>query len=165
MIVAARNVEISYATKRKKEKIYKLYIKYKVNMASEAVIIELLGKDGDPIRMTVSNAATIEKGTILKLSDPRTAAASSADGDKPAGIAAAEKVALDGSTTLAVYTNGIFDLTEANSATITAGNMVTIGGANLIKLAAAGESETGDIIGRALEDFAKQEVAAVRVLI
>ena len=132
-------------------------------MANEAVIIELLGNGGDPIRFTVADGATIEKGTLLKLADPRTASASSSDGDICVGIAAAEKVANDGSTTLAAYTNGIFDLTDSGSG-ISVGLPVTIGGANLIKAAAAGEAETGDIFGYALETASASEVIAVRVL-
>ena len=131
-------------------------------MANEAVIIELLGNGGDPIRVTVADGAGIAKGTVLKLSDPRTGAASSADGDICIGIAAAEKVANDGSTTLAAYTNGIFDLKDSGAG-VGIGVPVTIGGTNTIKAAAAGEAETGDIFGYSLETAAAAEVVAVRV--
>ena len=99
-------------------------------MANEAVIIELLGNGGDPVRFTVANATTIEKGTLLKITDPRTAIATSADNDPFAGIAAAEKVASDGATSLAAYTHGIFDLVDSGAG-ITAGERVSIGGTNL----------------------------------
>ena len=134
-------------------------------MANEAVIIELLGNGGDPIQYICVDADAFPKGTILKLSDDREADLSSADGEVCAGICAMEKVALDGSLTVSAYTNGIFDLKEANSAGITVGYPVTIGGANLIKLAAAGEAETGDIFGHALATFAKAGTESVRVLI
>lgn len=134
-------------------------------MANEAVIIELLGNGGDPIRFTVDDATGIEKGTILKLSDPRTASATSADGDIPIGIAAAEKVANDGSTTIAAYTNGIFDIKDSGSG-ITVGQRVKIAGANLIATAddatAANQSEQ---LGTALETASASEVIAVRVLL
>lgn len=134
-------------------------------MANEAVIIELLGNKGDPIQYICVDADAFPKGTILKLSDNREADLSAADGNICAGIAAAEKVALDGATTIAAYTNGIFDLKEANAAVIGIGVPITIGGANLIKAAAGGEAETGDIFGHALAAFAKAGTESVRVLI
>ena len=134
-------------------------------MANEAVIIELLGNKGDPVQFVCVDADAFPKGTILKLSDNREADLSAADGDICAGICAMEKVALDGSLTVTAYTNGIFDLTEANSAAITVGVPITIGGANLVKIAAAGEAETGDIFGHALATFAKTETQSCRVLI
>lgn len=134
-------------------------------MANEAVIIELLGNKGDPIQYICVDGDAFPKGTILKLSDNREADLSAADGDICAGIASMEKVASDGSTRISAYTNGIFDLKEANSAAITVGVPFTIGGANLIKVAAAGEAETGDIFGHALATFAKAETQSCRVLI
>ena len=134
-------------------------------MADEAVIIELLGNKGDPIQYICVDGDAFPKGTILKLSDNREADLSSADGDICAGICAMEKVANDGSTTVTAYTNGIFDLKEANSAAITAGLPITIGGANLIKIAAAGEAESGAIMGHALATFAKAGTESCRVLI
>jgi hypothetical protein len=131
-------------------------------MANEAVIIELLGSPpGEPVRYTVADGATIEKGCICKLSDPRTAAASSA-ADVFAGIAAAEKVINDGSTTLAVYTCGIFDLTAAAQA-ITAGMIVSLSGANLVRPAVAAELLTGAVVGKALETATAGEVIAVAI--
>ena len=134
-------------------------------MANEAVIIELLGNRGDPVEFICVDGDAFPKGTILKLSDNREADLSAADGNVCAGICAFEKVANDGSTRVTAYTNGIFDLTEANSGAIGIGVPVTIGGANLIKAAAAGEAETGDILGHALAVFAKTETHEVRVLI
>ena len=134
-------------------------------MTNEAVIIELLGNRGDPIQYVCVDGDAFPKGTILKLSDNREADLSAADGDVCAGIASMEKVASDGSLRISAYTNGIFDLKEANSAAITVGVPVTIGGANLIKIAAAGEAETGDILGHALATFAKEGTESVRVLI
>jgi len=134
-------------------------------MANEAVIVELLGNKGDPMQFICVDGDAYPKGTILKLSDNREADLSAADGDLCAGICAMEKVANDGSTTVSAYTNGVFTLTEANSAEIAVGKPVTIGGANLIKLAAAGEASTGDIFGRALATIAKNGTGSVRVLL
>lgn len=130
-------------------------------MANEAVIIELID-GGRPIRFTVADGATIEKGTLLKLTDPRTASATAADNDPFAGVAAAEKVANDGATTLAAYTCGIFDLTST-AAAITAGAVVNIGGANLVSTSAAADLITGSVVGRALETCATTEVIAVAI--
>ena len=130
-------------------------------MANEAVIIELLGNGGDPVRFTVANATGIEKGTLLKVADPRTASATSADNDAFAGIAASEKVASDGATTLAAYTHGIFDLKDSGAG-ITAGERVSIAGANLISKVAAADLLFADV-GIALETASASEVIAVLV--
>jgi len=61
-----------------------------------------------PIPFTVADGTGIEKGTVLKLTDPMTAVASDGDTDIIAGIAAAEKIANDGTTTIGVYRGGIF---------------------------------------------------------
>ena len=136
-------------------------------MAFEAVIIELLGNGGDPINYTVADGITIEKGTILELEDERTCKKVSGAGVVIAGIASAEKVANDGSTTLAVYTNGIFDLsvlTSSGSATL--GSYVRSGGAtNAITVATTLDDETGKAIGKALATGSADESIAVRVLL
>ena len=56
-----------------------------------------------PIPMTCANGTGIEKGTILKMSDPFTVAAVSGTNDTIGGIAAEEKIASDGKTKIAVY--------------------------------------------------------------
>jgi len=91
-----------------------------------AKIVELLGQgnSGVPIRYTCADGTAIPKGTILKIADPRTALASTADDEAFAGICATEKVANDGQTTIAAYTKGLFELTSKEA--ITAGNVVYI---------------------------------------
>lgn len=134
-------------------------------MANEAVIVELLGNGGDPIRYTVADGTGIAKGTLLKISsDPRTAAANSADGDFCAGVAAAEKVASDGTTTLAAYTNGIFDLTVATGSSVTLGAPVKMVTANTV--ADADDStiaNASEVLGYSLETGSATEVVQVRV--
>ena len=134
-------------------------------MASEAVIIELLGNKGDPVTYNCADGDAFPKGTILKLSDNREADLSSADGEICAGICAIEKVANDGSTTVTAYTNGIFDLKDGTAGAIAIGLPITIGGANLIKGAAAGEAEGGTIMGHTLAAFAGSDTQSCRVLI
>ena len=142
-------------------------------MANEAVIIELLGSPpGEPIQMTVANATSISGGTLMVLSDPRTAAASTATTlgtAKFAGILAHDKLANDGSTTAAVYTNGIFDLTSVTTvgaeSAIAVGDYVVMSGANTIKTGSGTCVVSGAAIGYALETAGSAEVIAVRVKI
>ena len=61
-----------------------------------------------PISFKCADGATIEKGAILKLTESMTAATTSGQGDKVAGIAAEEKIANDGKVTIPVYMGGIF---------------------------------------------------------
>lgn len=133
-------------------------------MANEAVIIELLGNGGDPIRYTVADGTTIPKGSLMQLTGDRTITISAGGSNKFVGIAAAEKVANDGSTNLAVYTNGIFDL-KCTAASITLGIRTRINGINLIETGVDADYETGRTVGQALETASADEVIAVRVLV
>lgn len=83
-------------------------------MANEAT---LYVQTGLPINMTCADGTGIEKGAILAMSDPLTAATSSAANDIVAGIAAAEKIASDGVTKLPVWREGIFKVTLSGSCT------------------------------------------------
>jgi|TARA_R100000501_G_C2624632_1_gene117920 hypothetical protein len=130
-------------------------------MANEAVIIELLGEPkGHAIRHTVADGAGIAKGTLLKLTDPRTAVATSADNDPFGGIAAEEKTASDGITNLGAYTFGIFDIKA--SAGVTVGERVSVSGANTLTKVAAPDLLFSDV-GIALETASTNEVIAVLV--
>ena len=134
-------------------------------MADEAVIIELLGNQGDPIRFTCADGATIEKGTLMEVTDPRTVVKVSGANTALVGIAAAEKVANDGATTIAVYTNGIFDLTISASGITTLGfDVVANAGDNKVEDFDTLDGEKGYAIGKSLESGGNNEVVAVRVL-
>lgn len=135
-------------------------------MTNEAVIIELLGNQGDPMRYTVADGGAIPKGSLMRLSsDPRTITIGSAHSQVFVGIAAAEKVASDGSTTLAVYTNGIFDLKDSGSG-MTLGDICIMNGTNVVKTAdEAGANGPAEIVGKVLETASASEVVAVRVLV
>jgi len=130
-------------------------------MANEAVIIELLGNKGEVIDFTCADATSISKGTILKLTTPRLAIASSGL-DVTCGIAAADKLASDGAVNIGAYTYGIFDLKNATSS-ITTGQIVSLSGANLIHTATEAEIASGKGLGRALEDMASNAVGEVLV--
>ena len=98
-------------------------------MADEAT---LFIETEHPIDFTVADATGILKGVVLQLNDPITAIGVVADNSMVAGIAAADKIASDGVTKLAVYRGGIFRMTGSGS--ITAGDPVsTIGGSNRVK--------------------------------
>lgn len=126
-------------------------------MANEAVLVyetEL------PIPMTCADGAGIEKGTVLKLSDPRTVAASSADNDVFGGIAAEEKIASDGKTTIPVYFGGIFKMKDSGSG-VTVGQDVVIKGANTVGTYTTLDDEKGYVVGKALETAAASDTFLV----
>lgn len=114
-------------------------------MANEAT---LMIETHLPIPFTVADGAGIEKGSILTMTDPMTAAAhTTGQEDIVAGIAAAEKIASDGKTSLAVYRGGIFKMLCSGS--ITVGDAVmTSNVANTIETCGVNAE---DILGIALE--------------
>ena len=127
-------------------------------MANEAQLRDRLE---NPIDFTVADGTGIEKGTILKLTDPRTAIASTGAADKLAGIAAREKIASDGRTRLAVYRKGIFDL--RCSGAVPVGEAVdSLGSYNYIRRAPVSSSGSS-ILGIALEDGSDAEFIQVFV--
>src|SRR3990167_4322917 len=73
-------------------------------MTYEAKIVERWSPPSD---FTIADITAIAKGALLRMTDPRTAIVGAALVYK-AGIAAREKVASDGRTNLAVYTDGKF---------------------------------------------------------
>jgi len=133
-------------------------------MANEATIIELLGDPkGKPIRFTVPNNDAIEKGALLELLDPRTASGASAitSGAAFAGIAAEEKVAGDGSTSISAWTCGLFDI--VSDVAIPIGSYVKMSGANTIIPILSDERHLGISVGKALEAADAAEKIAVAV--
>lgn len=71
-----------------------------------------------PIDFVCAEATTIEKGTLLKLSDGMIVAASAGDSDVIAGVAAKEKIGGDGKTTIAVWRDGIFKAVAGGNCTV-----------------------------------------------
>lgn len=129
-------------------------------MANEATLIYEMHP---PIPFTVADGAGIEKGTLLKMSDPMTAAAATADNDVFAGVAASEKIASDGRTKLAVYRSGIFKMViEAGNST-TVGQDVVIKGTNTIGGYTTLDDEKGYVVGQALETGAAGESVLVQL--
>lgn len=128
-------------------------------MANEAVLKLRLDH---PINFTVADGTGIEKGTVMKLTDSKTASASSANGDIFAGIAAREKVANNGVTSLALFRRGIFDMVDSGAGT-TAGMWVKIAGTNTIAVANEAEVADGKGIGIALETASAGETIEILV--
>lgn len=121
----------------------------------------------DPVDFTCADGTAIAKGTLVKISDPRTVSATSADGDFFIGIVARDKIASDGRTQIAVFLDGIFDITTvASPSAIAAGEPVKVGGANLIDL--ADDSTIGnaaEVVGVALEDVTATTQETIQVLL
>jgi len=113
-------------------------------------------------RYVVAEAVSIPKGTILALTSPLTAAASSADDEPCAGISMMEKVGGDGSTVITAARDGVWGL-KASAAGITVGNQVGINGLNEIKVYSSVDDEKGWTMGRALETTAGTAVIKVRL--
>lgn len=126
-------------------------------MVNEAVIRDRLA---DPIDFTVADNTGIEKGAVLALSDPRTAALATAGTDRVAGIAAREKIADDGRTRLSVYRKGIFDMIA--SGTINVGDSVCCAVDNYVVATAATEVAS-EVLGIALEAGSDEEVIQIEL--
>ena len=134
-------------------------------MADEAIIVELLGDKGDPIRYTCADGGAIPKGTLMVLTSPRTVIVHAAVDTPFVGIAAQEKVASDGQTSIPVYTNGIFQLTVKNGGTpATIGDSVSLSSvANRVELSATLDTEKGYDVGVAMEAIASDAIGMVRI--
>ena len=132
-------------------------------MANEAVLVQQL--EDRLLQSTCSGGAVIAKGAICRLLDPNTVAPtiSTDTGVKFGGIAVSEKASGDGTTTLGMWRHGVFDLTVAAGETVTAGDMVTISGANTIRRVDTALISGGILIGRALQDGAASEVIEILV--
>ena len=131
-------------------------------MTYEWTKVELFGSnnDGDPIRFTCASGTAITKGTLLAMTDPRTAIAHSSAGQAIAGVAAMDKQSNDGSTTISAWTNGIFEVTA--SAAVTVGwPVISAAQGNTVD---PGTAQSGAfIIGYAMESASAGEVINVRL--
>lgn len=128
-------------------------------MANEATLVYELEP---PVMFTCADGAGIEKGTLLKLSDPATVAATSADNDVFIGVAAQEKIANDGRTKIAVYLRGVFKMTVSATGSTVGKNQV-VKGANTIGDYTTLDGELGYVIGKALETGTNTETILVLV--
>lgn len=128
-------------------------------MVNEA---QLRDRFSNAIDFTVADGTGIEKGAILKLTDPRTAIIATASTDPICGIAAREKIANDGRTQLSVYRDGIFDMVASGA--IAVGSPVKAAGVPSNTVMQAIGTESGAVIlGYALETASDAETIQVRV--
>tara|TARA_R100001530_G_scaffold136178_1_gene115646 strand:- start:4250 stop:4654 length:405 start_codon:yes stop_codon:yes gene_type:complete len=132
-------------------------------MAREWVKTYAESSQGDVIQdYTVADGTGIEKGTLLKLTDPRTAIATTTvtDGEACAGVCAREKIGNDGRTSISVYKKGIFQASASGA--ITVGQPIMSAGDNNVSLALSSSSGAA-LIGYAEETAADAEVIRVRL--
>src|SRR3990167_9109022 len=115
-------------------------------MANELVLVHELEP---PIPMTCANATGIEKGTLLYVADPYTVAKVTGAAPNVIGVAAEEKIASDGKTTIGVYLRGVFKATAGG--TITVGDCLIAENATNEVLTATAASDAADIFCIALE--------------
>ena len=100
-------------------------------MANEAVLIY---ETMNAIPFTCADGNALTKGSILKISDPMTAALTAGAVDNLAGIAGADKIASDGVTQIPVFRQGVFRMYASGS--ITVGDpVVTDSSVNYVKTA------------------------------
>ena len=136
-------------------------------MVNEWVKVELYGQNGDgqQRRYTIADAASVSKGTLLALSDPRTAAASTGATLVFAGVAAESHSPNIGVTTISAWTQGVFE--AAASLAIGIGTPITgntTKATDLNYVAAASVLMSGaSVIGYALEDATTAETINVRL--
>lgn len=102
-------------------------------------------------RYTVSSAASIPKGTLLKLTTPNTAAAAVADNDIVGGIAWMEKSSSDNSTEIVAARDGVWGIYSSTGAgPISIGQDVVVKGPNAVGPYSTLDDEKGYVLGKAL---------------
>jgi len=134
-------------------------------MANEWVKVELFGanRDGEPVRFTVASGTAIAKGTVLTLTDARTAIADAGtSGAAMAGVAAEDKANDDFSTSIACWTQGIFEAT-ASGAGITIGDEYVIWGNKITESPLDGTKSGCKVPGYVYETTADAETVNVRL--
>lgn len=132
-------------------------------MVNEILTSEKTHGDGFPRRYTIADTPAIPKGTLLKFSDPHLAAASDGLGDPIAGITVDAKVADNGITEIAAWTDGIAEI-RASGAITTGQPVISAGVDNMIRTASDAALASGAaIIGWAEEDAEDKETIRVRV--
>jgi len=103
------------------------------------------------VGFTVADGAGIEKGSFLKIADPNTVSQAGADNDAVVGIAAEEKIASDGKTTIGVYLRGIFKGTIGAGGCTAGDALICDSGTGDDNEMATADVNSEQIIGRALE--------------
>ena len=118
---------------------------------------ELMWELEPPVPMTCANGTGIEKGAILMLSDPFTVATTTGDTDVVIGIAAEEKIASDGKTTIPVYLRGIFKGTAGAAGATVGMALITDTGTGTANELVVADVNSEAIVGMALETATDRE--------
>lgn len=130
-------------------------------MADEWTKVELTNSTGFPRRYTCGSGDVFTKGQVLSLVDPRTASGTLAHGGACAGIVNQDKDTTDTSTTVACWTDGIFEATV--SGVVHVGDPVMlIKGSNRVDVS-TNTSGGAYVIGWALEEAGAGERINVRL--
>lgn len=130
-------------------------------MVSGAIILQKYGDGGDPIRYTVAAGVAVTKGDMWRLIDPVSASGANFAAVNPGvGIAAADKSASDGATSVAFFTNVRADIVASGAISI--GAPVTLVAENMVRTATVIASGAS-IFGWPLETASDNERVAVRV--
>ena len=127
-----------------------------------ATYTELGSRAGNIKRFAVDDAQTISKGTLCMMKDSVKCSGATLTGEKFAGIAAEQKVANDGNTSIGLFTEGRFSITNSNG-TILTGEYVAMSGANLIRRAQIADVISGGTLGQALQDAAANAQVIVEI--
>jgi len=129
-----------------------------------ATIIELLGQPkGEAVTFNCGDSAGIEKGTVLWLAGNKTVSGASTTNAPFAGIASAEKVKDDGSTTIACWTRGQFGITMDTDTPCSTGELLRISGQNTLSNLNADNISGGIVVGRALSGTLAASVCPVLI--
>ena len=128
-------------------------------------IMYLLGNNGDRIPYLVADASTIAKGDVLELEDNGIVIAQTNADTPVVGIAAHEKVANDGNTSITAITNCVAKMTIVGGGSATFGDTVSMDATNNeINLATSLDDEKGWSIGWAMDTGSAGETVPVRIV-
>lgn len=123
-------------------------------MANEITIVHQILPS---IPFICADGAGIEKGTLVKITDPYTVAATAADHDAVIGVTTEEKIANDGKTKVPVCMMAICK-GVAGTAGVTAGAAIdSDAGTSAVNKLADAAVNGENIVGRALETAAATE--------
>jgi hypothetical protein len=128
--------------------------------------VELYGNNnsGNPIRFTIADGVSVSANTVLYLTEDREASGAALGTAAVAGVAAMDKEYLDGSTSISVYTDGVFLATA--SFAVTAGNPICMDSLtpNTVMTPATASLGSGAItIGYALDTIAANTRGNIRL--
>ena len=127
-------------------------------MANEAVCIETPTKFA---RRTIATGTLIPFGSLMELTSPNTVAISNGD-DVFGGIAFQTILAADTFTEIVVALNGVWDIKDSSGG-MSAGNICSVNGVNLVKTLIEADMVLGKAVGKVMEDAGACDVERVEV--